>query len=771
MSTDKQLFIQKKIEENLYEFFAKDIKTARDSEIYIAIAKTLRLMIGKIWHESMVNARQDKTLYILSFEYSLGTRLVSNAIKLGLIDDLVEVLKQNNRDFDKICDQEIESQLGFGELGTISTAMLESLSNLEENAHAYGLRYRKGMLKQEIVDGLQIEKPDDWKDYKNPWEHEKSFSHLVNLKDNTYKAIPYDFPIVGDRNKTAITLRIWKSESTKDINFKLFSQGKILESYEDINRANSIVEFLYPQEDTLEGRKLRLSQEYFFASATMQDILKRFKKYHGNNISEFPDKNVIQLNDNHPILSLLVFINLVHERFGFSIDEAINVANKSFIYVNTSLIEENFEKWDLSLIEQVCPSLLPTIYALDKYVKDELRKNIDDVNTVNALSIVSNDYVETINIAFFLSRKIMVLGDQHDRVLKEIYLPYHYHYYGDKIDNLSLGFNGLNYLEQTNKQMYNVLTKDDIVSIRPIEELCSPEDCLMTKLKQNKKDRLIKYLNGKGDIINPKSIFDMNLGVFHEYKRQLLSAMSIALLYFRLKQNGNLDITPRTYFFGGKSYPNYYFAKEIIKFIHALAKLINEDFSIKDKIKIVFVEDYNIKKSDMLIPAADINQHVSVITMGSVDLATFKFMVNGSVTFTSHNTLANDYVKEMEDDSIYIFGDDIDKGIQLAKTKSYSMYDYINRNHIIKDMFDFYRYQPYSKFPYNINTIIDVLFKYNDGYGVIRELLPHFEKHLIATKDYMNQEEWVRKSLSNISYALNHTMNESIKTNFNNYWR
>ena len=263
----------------------------------------------------------------------------------------------------------------------------------------------------------------------------------------------------------------------------------------------------------------------------------------------------------------------------------------------------------------------------------------------------------------------------------------------------------------------------------------------------------------------------MNLGVFHEYKRQLLSALSIALLYFRLKQNGNMDIPPRTYFFGGKSYPNYYFAKEIIKFIHALAKLINEDYSIRDKIKIVFVEDYNIKKSDMLIPAADINQQVSVITKGSVDLETIKFMVNGSVTFTSFNILAQDYIKEMKDDSIYIFGENVDEAIELSKKKNYYVYDYINRNPLIRDMFDFYKYQPHSKFPYNINTIINVLFKYNDGYGVIRELLSHYEMHLKATRDYMDRSKWVSKSLNNISYALNHTMNDAIKTNLNNYWR
>lgn len=771
MSTDKQLFIQNKIEENLYEFFAKDIKTARDSEIYIAIAKTLRLMIGKIWHESMVNTRQDKTLYILSFEYSLGTRLVSNAIKLDLIDDLVEVLERYGRDFDKICDQEIESQLGFGELGIISTAMLESLANLEENTHAYGLRYRKGMLKQEIIDGTQIEKPDDWKDYKNPWEHEKSFSHLVKFKDDTYKAIPYDFPIVGDRNNSANTLRIWKSESTKDIDFNLFSQGKIIEAYEDINRANSIVEFLYPQEDTLEGRKLRLSQEYFFASATMQDIFKRYKKYHDNDINKFAEKTVIQLNDNHPILSQLVFLDILNRRFGLGIEEAINITRDSFIYVNTSLIEENFEKWDLSLIEQVCPDILPTIYVLDKYVKKHLEESIEDKVVIDALSIIRCDFVETINIAFYLSKKVMVLGNQHAKVLKEVFLPHHYNYYGDKIDNLLLGFNGLNYLEQTNKKMYEVLTKDDKVSIRPFEELCGDEDCLMCNLKQDKKNKLIDYLGVKGEIINPKSIFDMNLGVFHEYKRQLLSALSIALLYFRLKQNGNMDIPPRTYFFGGKSYPNYYFAKEIIKFIHALAKLINEDYSIRDKIKIVFVEDYNIKKSDMLIPAADINQQVSVITKGSVDLETIKFMVNGSVTFTSFNILAQDYIKEMKDDSIYIFGENVDEAIELSKKKNYYVYDYINRNPLIRDMFDFYKYQPHSKFPYNINTIINVLFKYNDGYGVIRELLSHYEMHLKATRDYMDRSKWVSKSLNNISYALNHTMNDAIKTNLNNYWR
>ncbi len=766
--TDKKQFLQKKIEENLYEFFAKDIKSARDSELYIAIAKSLRYIIGKNWFRSLQDIKKEKTLYMLSFEYSLGTRLTSNARKLGVIKELEEILKDAGRDFPKICDQEMESALGFGDLGFMSSAMLDSLTNLNQNVFAYGLRYRKGMLKQEIVNGAQIEKPDDWKDYKNPWEHEKGFCHNLEINGQAIKAIPYDYPIVGNKNNKINSLRLWKSESEDDIDFNLFSQGKILEAYTNINKANSIVEFIYPQEDTYEGRKLRLSQEYFFAAASIKDVLKKYHKYYGDNIKDFPNKVLIQINDIHPVLSMLVFIERLVNRYSLSFEEAVDLCKKSFVFINFSLIHESFEKWDLSLIKEVCPDLLDIINKVDKLLDKELKSSNQSYVSYELLSIIRYDYIEMINIAFFLSKNVYLPTRQQDKVLEEVYLPHHYAYYRDKIELLELGFDSLDYLEQTNSTLYEKIIDEDFLCPDEIDQALIED---LYELKQNNKKALLDFLGEAASFVNVNSVFDMNLGVIHEYKRQLLSALSIALLYYKLKKNSSLDITPRTYFFGGKSYPNYYFAKEIIKFINALAELINKDFSIKDKIKIVFVEDYNINKSHRLVPAADINESLAVVTKGSVDLAVLKYLINGSVGIFSSTSIGLSISDEMGQENTYIFGPDEKDAIDRELSNKHYVYEFVNNNKIIREMFDYYRNLPYDDFPYDFNVIIDNLLRYNDGYFVIADLLDYFDVHERAMDDYRNRKLWTLKRLNSIRYAKNHEMNRAIKNNITNYWR
>lgn len=765
---DKKQFLQRKIEENLYEFFAKDMKSARDSELYIAIAKTIRFLIGKNWFKSVQKIKKEKTLYIFSFEYSLGTRLTSNALKLGVLSEIKEILKDNKRDLQKIFDQELESALGFGDLGLMSASMLDALTNLNENVYAYGLRYRKGMLKQEIVNGEQIEKPDDWKDYKNPWEHEKGFYHKLQIGDLNIKAIPYDYPIVGNNNDNINTLRLWKSESEDDIDFKLFSEGNIQEAYKNINRVNSIVEFIYPQEDSYEGRKLRLSQEYFFASASIRDLLKKYTKYYGDNLQEIPNKILIQINDIHPVLSMIIFIEQLVNKYRLSFDQALDLCRKSFVFLNVSLIYESFEKWDLSIVKEVCPELIEIIEKIDDLLDLELKNSKQSYVSCDALSIIRYNYIEMINIAFFLSKKIYVPTKQHSKVLEEVYLPHHYAFYRDKIEILDIGFDSLDYLQLTNIKLSKKIANENILDVGEIDQKFIEE---MYQLKQDKKMDLLEFLGESGKGINVNSVFDMNLGVIHEYKRQLLSALSIALLYYKLKQNSSLDVTPRTYFFGGKSYPNYYFAKEIIKFINALAFLINNDFSIKDKIKIVFVEDYKVNKSNRLIPAADINESLAIITKGSVDLEILKYMINGSVGIFSANSIAKSFQDEVGDNAAYVFRPDEDEAINRELTNKYYVYEFINNNEIIRNMIDFFKYLPFEKFPYDFNIIIDNLLKYNDGYFVIKDLLDHFEVHERAMNDYRDREKWTKKRIIHMKYAYGHEMNKAVKNNLTNYWR
>ena len=766
---DKQLSLQNKIEENLYEFFAKDINSARDVEIFASLAKALRLFIGMKWHETLYNTSKDKRVYILSFENSLGNRLTANAVRLGVFNEMIRYFHDKDIDFTEISDQEYESALGFGELGVLTSIMLDSFASTSSKAYAYGLRYRKGMLKQEIVNGRQVEKPDDWKVYKNPWEHEKSFNHLVDLGDYSVKAIPYDVPIVGSGKGNIITLRLWKSESVEDINFKSFSEGHIQEAYKNINRANSIVEFLYPQEDSFEGKKLRLSQEIFFASACIQDILKKYKKYINDDIRNLPLHNVIQLNDIHPTFATLLLIRSLIDKYGLTLDEAIEISRKTFIFINVSLLEENFEKWDLSLLNAVRPDLLELIDQIDKKLKAELMADHVQGEMLDALSIIRHGFVESINIIFYLVKNVYVLGDHQEKFLKEVYLPFHYKHYADKICKLALGFNSLDYLEVNNRKLFEFF-KNNTLRSSDFEDMKYYELLAEIKRKQKEKVANLLFLQ-KGIRINPKSIYNMNFGVFHESKRQLLSALSLAFLYYKLKKEGNIDMPQRTYFFAGKSYPSYYFAKEIISFIIALQKLINDDYSINDKIKVVFVEDYNIKKANLLIPACDIYENLGSIAKTSIDLDGIKFLVNGSVMISSQSYLASRMQDDGWDEGIYLFGDPEDEVIRETKNPSYNLNRLFYENPILGDFVDFYRYLPKDRFPYDINIIVNTLFNYNDGFHVFKELLSFTEVHERACHDYLNLKSWQKKVLTNIEFSLDFEMDRATLTNITNYWR
>ena len=769
MDLEKKDFLKKGIEDNLYEYFAKSIDDARDSEFYYALAKTIKSIIGKNWNKSKKDNKGEKTLYVLSFEYSLGSRLVSNAIRLDIFTELKEIIEEAGRDFEKIYDREYEHSLGFGDLGLLSSSILDSLTNMDKKVFAYGLRYRKGMLKQLIIDGRQVEERGEWLDYKNPWEHDKSFSHTVDMKDITLKAIPYDLPIVGNKNGLVNTLRLWKSVSKNDVDYRLFSEGKIQESYRDINRANSIVEFIYPQEDSLEGRKLRLSQEYFFAYASMRDILKRHEKYYGYDIWSFSRNAIIQINDVHPILSELVFIKLLQDLYGLKSDDAIEIARDSFVYFNTTLLSEAFEKWDLNLIASCCPDIVETIELVDKRLKTELKKSDLNIEEKESLHIIKDGYVDMVNVAFHLSKKIILSSRQHAKIIKEVYLPVHYNYYLNKLDIVSTGIDSFNYLEETDSYLYEKLKsrQDDFrKGIEPSLELLD----FLYESKARKKKELLDFLGNDYNFVNPNSIFDMNLGVIHEYKRQLLNALSIAFLYFDLKRKPNLDIPERTYFIGGKSYPNYYFAKEIIKFIHALSILINRDYTIRDKIKIVFIEDYDVNKSKKLIPAADIYENLSVISMGKVSTEVFKYMINGAIPISSDLGIAQTYNEEMSGQGFYIFGPTEREAIEENLHRTYKVYDYINNNPIIWEFFDFYKSLPYHIFPYDFNIIIDNLLKYNDGYYVIRDLLSHYEVRERAMKDYMDKRTWSRSMVNNISFSLDHKLNDEMESQMRNFW-
>lgn len=738
--------LEKIIEDNLFELFAKDFRHARDAEVFIALSNSLRKIIGEKWFHSLYDDASSKRIYVLSFEYSFGENLYKNLIKLNLLNEVKEILNKHNIDFEKINQQDLEFALGFGDLGEISSYLLSALTNHHNNVYAYGLRYRKGMLKQEIINGKQIEKPDDWKVNKNPWEHEKGFSHNIQFADYDVTAIPYDIPIVSNDSNRVNTLRLWKSFSKTDINFDDFSKGEIDNAYKDINRANSIVEFLYPSEGNLSGKKLRLTQEIFFASACIQDILKKYKKYMSTDFERIHEFIKIQINDIHPAFAQIFFLYYLTNKYNIEFEKAVSIAKKTFVYMQLSILPEAFEAWDISLLHEVCPYLIETIYELDKYVKDELgEKKILDTKP---LLIIHEGKVDMNNILYFISKNIFTIVEDHIFLMQNNYLKNLFFAYNSKLEFIQINYDSVQYLKESvqreNNPNFNYLDNS-------IDKFYN--------LKKENKIKLLDRLEIDKNLINIESPFVMHLDIFHENKRQILSALGVALMYFRLKKNPNLDIPQRTYFFGGKSYPNYYIAKETITFINALSKLINNDLYIKDKLKLLFIKNYNMTESTYAIPACDINQKLELLNMNTSDITLYKSILSGSNVLESVSSFDNsDFYKF--DINVYNFGESRD---EIIFNNKYNMYDYLDKNPEIREMFDFYRHLSRVDFPFDIDIIYNSIYYFNDVNFILKDLFEYVDELENALNDYRNREEWFNKIYNNKKKIISQDDTESIR--------
>lgn len=736
--------LEQNIENNLYELFAKDINNARDGEFFTALAYSIKQIIGKQWFKTLKSNINKKRLYILSFEYSFGDKLIKNLIKLNLLEEIKQIVKKHNKNFENIKAHDIDFALGFSELGDVTTELIEQLATYNQNVYSYGLRYRRGMLKQEIVDGKQVEKPDDWQVNKNPWEHEKAFSHIVDFKDFSVKAIPYDLPIISDDGNYINTLRLWKSFSIKNIDFEKFSNGDILNSYNDINRANSIVEFLYPNENNFEGKKLRFIQEYFFASSCIQDIFKKYKKYQDDDIRNIYKHNLIQINDAHPIISILTFIEILTKKYEVDFNEAILIAKKTFVFLHLSLLPETFEKWDLSLIEQVAPNLIETINKLDNYIRNDLlNKNIS-----KSFQLICNGQLNLINLAFYICKDILTLNIAYCDILKNKYSFYN-EYYFSKIKFIDFASDTLQYLKEINIENEKIYAN---------HKYFDKNNYLM--IKENAKKLVLDYINYDKNLINTKAPFVMHLGIFHESKRQLLSVLGIALQYYRLKNNPNLDIPERIYIYSGKSYPNYYVAKETIALINALARLINNDLFIKDKIKIIFIENYNQTRERILLPASDI-----FLKLDLLDLEKNKSIIERAITSNSAIISTNSSFKtnRMMEKGVktYTFGNSAKE--DLFNDNSYKFFDYLSNNKEINDMFDFYRNLKNTNFSYDINKIFNSIYYFNDTFEIIKDLYDYVDVLEKSIKDYTFIDKWISVILENAEKTKNRKPKENIR--------
>lgn len=729
-------FILKRIQNFLYSFYAKDIKEARLSEIYDGLVKALMQDIGKNWSKSKKNFKS-KEVYILSFEYNPG-KFLSNAIdSLNYQDEVRECLSILNISMSDLINYEKEASLGISEIGAGAWYLSKQLSENKIKSLSYALRYESGGMKQKIMNGIQLIDSNEWLYKGNKWEHKKAFSYLINIGDKKLKSVAYDMPIYNNENDFVNTLRLWKAESINKINYSNNISSDFKKYYEDYIDNNSLTQFLYLDNSTYEGKLFRLKQEYFYCVSTIQDIFRRYFK-NNDNIEKIDDKIKIILCDIHPSLAIIEFVRCLH--FGYDLDlvKCVEICKKVFDHIAFLVTPDSKEYYDMSMIKLVDISLYNIILKLDSYAKNNLNVNIIENDQIKYNKI--NYYF--VDEYFYLSK---IIVDNDKDFIKDF-------------STLNFGIDRYMYSQSNNINLKEILKKYNIDilennNLEKIKDLKGNQEFYddIDIMKYNNKIKFIDYFNlDRNNSINPYSIFDMQLSMFHEAKRQLLNAITIASTYYMLKENSNIFITPTTYIFSGKASDSYYMAKEIIKFIFALKHMIDKDRLIKEKIKIIFIEDLNVEKLKKIYPACDIYSHLTLPIYDNQSFDMLNSIFNFSNIVSSKAGVLNNINSP---NKIYKFGKEYEEIIKVQNENLYDAREFYYKNDIIRHTVDNLINEDYNTLPYNFKNIYDYILSYNDSFFVFNDNQELFDIRSIISRDYLDKNKWIDNEIDNILWA------------------
>lgn len=758
-----------------------DIKEAKDFEIFNALSLTLLESIVCDWNETSRLYSKEKNAYYFSAEYLMGRALGNNLISLGIYNEVKEVLDELGLSLNKIEEVEEDAGLGNGGLGRLAACFMDSAASLEMPLMGYGIRYSNGLFNQSFEDGFQKETVDSWLKYGEPWSIRKEDEAVkVNFKDMIVRAIPYDTPIIGYKSKNINTLRLWKCEPLEEFDYELFNEQKYDEALELKNRAEDISRVLYPNDSKKEGKLLRLKQQYFLVSASLQDIIRKHKETFGEINENFAKLHAVQLNDTHPVLAIPELIRLLMDNEGFTFKEALKVANKTFAYTNHTILAEALEKWDANLIKELFPKILEIIQVIDEEFIKELKEKGYSEKDIEEFRIINNGQVRMANLAIHVGFAVNGVAKLHTDILKNTELHNWYELYPEKFQNKTNGITPRRWLRLCNKELSSLITEllgsedwvKNLEELKKLENFIDDEKVLerFMEIKHIKKEQLAKYIEEtQGIKLDPDSLFDIQIKRLHEYKRQLLNTFYILDLYYRLKENPNMDIPKVTFIYGAKAFPSYRRAKSIIKFTNEVANLINNDESIRGKIKVVFVENYRVSYGEKLFPAADISKQISTAGKEASGTGNMKFMLNGAPTFGTNDGANVEIVKESGKDNNFIFGLEVEE-IEDLRNK-YASKDYYEDNKSLKKVVDTLIDGTFNDGGTgDFKDLYESLIKEGDQYFILADFESFKEREDDVFKAYKNKKEWAKKAFENVCNAGVFSSDRTIKEYCKDIW-
>ncbi len=757
---------------------------AKPWQIHDVLGNIIMDMISENWKNSRHAHLTTRRACYLSMEFLVGRAVFNNLLCLGIYDEVQNALEEYGVSLSSL--EEIEdAALGNGGLGRLAACFLDSAASLDLPLDGYGIRYKYGLFKQSIVDGFQHEEADNWTKYGDAWS-ERCESEAVRIDYNgqSVMAVPYDMPVIGCKTKNIGTLRLWQAEPVEEFNFELFNQQKYLEASSEKTFAEDISRVLYPNDDTREGKKLRLKQQYFFSSASLADIVRKHKAQFGT-LDNLADYITIQLNDTHPVISIPELMRLLMDNEGYSFDKAFDIVCRVFNYTNHTIMAEALEKWECSLVEELLPRIYEIIIMInEKFISDMYRKGLE-AKDFNDMRIIIGNLVHMAHMAVYCSSYVNGVAEIHTRILKDTVLASWYKLYPERFQNKTNGITQRRWLALCNRELSSLITEllgsDEWIvkldELRKLEKYADDKDILekFNSIKSTKKKQLKDFILSKENIcIDENSIFDIQIKRLHEYKRQLLNAFSILYIYFGIK-DGSLKLeNPVTFIFGAKSAPGYRRAKGIIKYINEIGKLISEDKDVCDLIKVVFVSNYNVSYAEKLVAAADVSEQISTAGTEASGTGNMKLMLNGAVTLGTYDGANVEIVQEAGEENNYIFG----ARVEDLKT---IMPQYNSRRLFAEN----------DKIRRVVNTLIDgtvsdggtgvfreLYFSLLDGaswhspdnYYLLGDLESYVEAKLRAVSDYSSRTDFLKKQWLNMCNAGKFSSDRTIADYAENIW-
>ena len=765
------LNILKWTEAQLKYTYDVSLQEATPKELHEALGQAVMMAISDDWSHSKKTRMPNRKAYYISAEYLIGRLVYSNLFNLGILDEMKELFAEHGVDLAVLEDIE-DDALGNGGLGRLAACFLDSAASTDIPLSGYGLRYKFGLFKQSFdADGSQVENADDWTKFGDPWSFRR-YNHTVKVKfpDHTVLAVPYDVPVIGYGTENVGTLRLWQCEAEEELDFNAFNNQDYLRALDAKNKAEDITRVLYPNDSTWEGKRLRIKQQYVLSSASLQDMLRTFKIAHGDDLSRFAEFYAVQLNDTHPAMSIPELIRLLMLE-GMSFDDAFNVAQKTFSYTNHTVMGEALEKWPLDLMRSVVPEIVDIICRIDQKLKWEHPD----------LFIVKDNTAHMANLSIYVGSYINGVAEIHTQILKNDCFKDWYYAFPERFQNKTNGITPRRWLGLCNPELTAMLREkvggDFLKNLDLIGELKNQiyDETIVefNDIKHLKKEQLCAVIaKHEGVTLNPDFIFDVQVKRLHEYKRQLMNILSIVDIYFRLKEGRLPDFHPTVYLFGAKSAPGYARAKAIIRYINRVAKMINNDPAVADKLKVVFVQNYNCSYAEHIIPAADISEQISPAGTEASGTGNMKLMLNGAVTLGTLDGANVEIAQEAGRENEYIFGHTVDE-INAVKPTYHA-----------RDIFD-----SNADLRRAINTLVDGTVPTDDAqkelfhslldgtdwhqadhYFLLLDYASYFDTKLQANRDYADRIAFGRKCLMNVASAAKFSSDRTIRQYAEEIW-